>query len=101
MLHDPEHISILPFEAMSEEQRRQFETPPDETLWLEIGSRAFLRAVVAFSDPCLDNGWQVVQEGRYRYLVSCSNGFLVRMVLSEYLACEVGWRVRPGFSRGS
>jgi hypothetical protein len=39
------------------------------------------------------HGWIVVQEGRYRFLASTGDGILVRMVLSEYLACEVVWSV--------
>jgi hypothetical protein len=37
-------------------------------------------------------GWVVVQEGRYRFLTS-TGAVIVRMVLSEYLACEVVWSV--------
>ena len=36
-------------------------------------------------------GWVVVQSGRYRYTVSEEVGIRVRMVLSDYLACEAFW----------
>ena len=39
-------------------------------------------------DEC---GWVVVQPDRYRYAVVETGGVVVRMVLSEYLACEVVW----------
>lgn len=85
---DPEEVMILPLIAMTEGQRLDFETPPMLDGWPEIGSRAFLRAAGVGSDPNLDGGWQVVQEGRYRYLFSTTG---VRMVIGEYLACEVVW----------
>lgn len=35
--------------------------------------------------------WIVVQPGRYRYVAFVDDTVVVRMVLSEYLACEVIW----------
>lgn len=90
----PAHVSFGPLTSMEEHQRHQFENPPGERLWPEVGSRAFERMALAFAmgGPAgLTNGWQVVQPGRYRYLVSYSEGVDVRMVLSEYLACQVIW----------
>lgn len=89
-LAEPQSVSIVLLGTLAEEQRRSFETPPVEDVWPELGSRAFSRAVVAFGNVFLDVGWQVIQAGRYRYLVSHSHSF-VRVVLSEYLACEVAW----------
>lgn len=77
---------------MSEEQFRSFNTVPFEGLFPEIGSRAFLRTVVVSKNVfTYENGWLTVQEGRYRYSISWSDRIAVRMVLSEYLACEVIW----------
>jgi hypothetical protein len=88
-LGDPQHVSFIPACAMSPERFRSFETLHAEQLWPEIGSRAFLRAVVVGNEAFLDDGgWCVVQEGRYRYAVSQT---MVRLVLSEYLACEIIW----------
>jgi hypothetical protein len=36
-------------------------------------------------------GWITVQEGRYRFVAAAGAAAIVRMVLSEYLACEVVW----------
>jgi hypothetical protein len=47
------------------------------------------RMLIAGSD--VFNGWIVVQPGRYRYLAYVDSAVTVRMVLSEYLACEVVW----------
>jgi hypothetical protein len=38
-------------------------------------------------------GWVVVQEARYRFLTSTGGAVIVRMLLSEHLACEVVWSV--------
>jgi hypothetical protein len=42
------------------------------------------------SPMLVSEGWIVVQQGRYRYAAE-SDGSMVRMVLSEYLACQVVW----------
>lgn len=89
-LNEPERFFVSPLCTMSMEGIQQFNTPPIENIWPEIGSRAFMRAVGVNSDVYLDDGWQVIQPARYRYLVSDS-GSIVRIVLSEYLACEISW----------
>jgi hypothetical protein len=78
--------------ALSHEQRAAFEEPPDTPGWPEIGSRAFVNLLVA-GDKVFDpeSGWGVLQAGRYRYLVAQPGETIVRIVLSEYLACEVVW----------
>jgi hypothetical protein len=91
-LDDPKHIAICPLEEMSNATRLAFEEVPVESAWPEIGSRAFVGTVVAFGQGySQSSGWSRVQDGRYRYLVSYSQGPAVRIVLSEYLACEVSW----------
>lgn len=97
-LHEPERVSFAPICALSAEQLRSFETPPVETIWPEIGSRAFLHAAVVRPQVALHDAWHLVQPGRYRYLVSHSGPTVVRFVLSEYLACEVVW-FREGSAR--
>jgi hypothetical protein len=54
----------------------------------EIGSRACKRVCVVGKEAYVA-GWNVIQPGRYRYAVS--EGPAVRIVLGEYLACEVVW----------
>lgn len=77
---------------MSEEQMRAFKTPPVGSLLPEIGSRAFHNVLVIGNQVFTQEGtWQVIQKGRYRYSVSHSDGIQVRMVLSDYLACDVIW----------
>ncbi len=90
-LTEPERLLVSPLCTMSMEATQQFNTPPIENIWPEIGSRAFMRAVGVNSNVYLDDGWQVIQPARYRYLDSYSGGMIVRIVLSECLACEVSW----------
>jgi hypothetical protein len=90
-LFEPEYVAFAPVVVLSEDQMCVFELPPASSLWPEIGSRAFLRAIRRWPDPLVDD-WRIVQPGRYRYLVIQNGGILVRMVLSEYLACEVAWQ---------
>lgn len=89
-LEPPSVLDFAPVATMSDEQRRLFERPPSAdgpAVWPEIGSRAFFAA--SFGEPFED--WEVVQPGRYRYLVSTAGGVIFRCVLSEYLACWVNW----------
>lgn len=95
-LDEPTVVSFVPLQILSEEERLAFEllTADKLDLWPEIGSRAFLRAFGKSPDRLEHSGdWIVVQRGRYRYAVSEADGVIVRMVLSEYLACEVVWEM--------
>jgi len=90
VLDEPSESWIGPLAEMSETARRDFETAPEPSLFPEIGSRAFLRVIAMGGSGFALDDWQVVQEGRYRYLVSPSP-FLVRLVVGEYLAAEFRW----------
>lgn len=82
---------IHPICTFSEDARVEFENTGIDTLglWPEVGSRAMQRMLIA-DDQVFHNGWLVVQEGRYRYVVIQDIEFIeVRMVFSEYLACIV------------
>lgn len=88
---DPASVEIVPLTLMTPEGQDFFEQPEAGPLdiWPELGSRAFLRAPP--SGAQLDDGWQEVQEGRYRYLVGQSQGNFVHIVIGEYLACRIVW----------
>ncbi len=91
-LEEPEHVMIVPLMRMSAEQRGAFENLPESPGWPEIGSRAFVNMFVVGNDGYdAEGGWTVLQKGRYRYAVSQPGETVVRIVLSEYLACEVVW----------
>jgi len=91
--HDePTQVSFAPLVEMEEVQIRAFFAPTPSAGaggWPEINSRAFRRAAGALPSP--HDGWHVVQPGRYRYLVDGTDAAVVRMLLGEYLACEVDW----------
>lgn len=93
-LEKPTVVSFAPLQILSDREISAFEQLADVKLdlWPEIGSRAFLRALGKSPDRFpLSGDWIVVQPDRYRYAVAETGGVIVRMVLSEYLACEVVW----------
>jgi hypothetical protein len=89
-IDEPTSVVAVPLIVLSPEQRAPFEEPPETLGWPEIGTLAFINLLVA-GDKVFDSesGWSVLQEGRYRYLEPGET--IVRIVLSEYLACEVVW----------
>ncbi len=91
-LTEPANIGFYPIGSLSEDGRQQFETGGAAGLvsvWPEVGSRAMQRLAESWRGEA---GWLIVQPGRYRYIASADpEGVTVKMVLSEYLACEVIW----------
>jgi len=87
-LGEPSSLLCLPLESLSPDVRERFETPPSPSTWPEVGSRAMQRLAATFPAGA---DWILVQAGRYRYMTAVSDAVVVRMVLSEYLACEVTW----------
>lgn len=100
-VEEPDHFWVNALPNLSPEDRAYFEDVPEQDLWPEIGSRAFERdaVVVHFQVnggdaqplPLPHLPWIEIQPGRFRYATSYAEGLMVRMVLSEYLACEVRW----------
>ncbi|MGD9561075.1 MAG: hypothetical protein AB7F88_02515 [Pyrinomonadaceae bacterium] len=88
---DPTSVSIFPLALLEPEALDLFENDFRGELGMlpELGSRAFSRI---FTDGITAErpGWVTVQEGRYRYYVD-ETALCVRIVLSEYLGCEVIW----------
>lgn len=89
-LDEPDSFECIPLSLMSARNAEAFLDHQQTPFWPEIGSRAFIRACQETPTALADH-WQVVQKGRYQYLVSQSNGDFVRILLSNYLACEVRW----------
>jgi hypothetical protein len=89
--HAPNSVRIAPLCTMQDDARGRFETPLDVNVWPEVGSRAMQRLVVSPPRGTVSPGWVVVQDDRYRYLAVAEHSILVRIVVSEYLACEVVW----------
>jgi hypothetical protein len=89
-LDEPSSVAIAPLHCMTLGVREEFETPPISSIWPEVGSRAMQRLVV---DQPAASHWITVQPERYRYFTSVGDGVVVRVVMSEYLACEVVWEI--------
>ena len=85
---EPATFSVVPLELLDAASREAFETPPEVHMFPEVGSRAMLR-MVEHGVP--SPSWIVVQPGRYRFLASPGVPLQVRIVIGEYLACEVAW----------
>ena len=52
----------------------------------ESGEQSELRMLV--------NDWVDVQDNLYRYLaIDDTRGLVIRIVVAEYLGCEVAWRI--------
>jgi len=93
---EPVEVKFAPLQVLRGEERAAFGrlTPEKLDLWPEFGSRAFLLTFGKSPDRLKKSGdWIVVQPARYRYAVAETGGVLTRMILSEYLACEVVWEV--------
>lgn len=88
-LRPPNHLSWAPLHVSPESSAAAFLRPPEPTVWPEIGSRAFLRAAAEW--PLGSLGWVEVQPERYSYSVQQGEGVSVRILLRNYLACEVRW----------
>ena len=89
LLSDPAYVGFSPILVMSDEQKAHFGSEPESMLWAEVGSRMMQRMVNGDLQP---GGWVEVQPGTYRYAVyQLGNQTLIRMLLRDYLACEVAW----------
>ena len=100
MLGQPSHVLSCPISTMRTQEVAQFENIPSLSVWPEVGSRMFVRGALTFNDHengqgvYIDDGWQDVQDGVYRYAVVPLPGqMLVKTVIYEYLATEVAWDV--------
>ena len=100
----PDRLWCLPLQSLANEERERFEEPHFPELFGEVGSRATqrLQAVQAVLKSEVDgseqvirflvNNWLEVQAGFYRYLAfDTAEESVVRIVVSEYLACELAW----------
>ncbi|WP_198152689.1 hypothetical protein [Tsuneonella dongtanensis] len=89
---EPRSVWWRPIMLLTAGQLDHFEHGDDGALvpWPEVGSRAMMRMMMEGTNV-FGSGWLEVQQGRYRFLVSQDGGLRVRMVIREYLACEVAW----------
>jgi len=92
-LQEPDYLDFRPLCTMNESEREIFEGVGEEgglAAWPEVGSRAMQRLLIA-EGGVFSEGWVTVQEGNYRFHVSDENGMAVKILLREYLACQVLW----------
>lgn len=90
-LEEPAHIIVKPLLLMTEGERAAFDSQDEAAaLWPEVGSRAMQRMLVS-GENLFSEAWVVVQEGNYRFQINQSNGLSVKIVLREYLGCEIVW----------
>ena len=102
---DPDHFWYGSLDSLPPDQRDGFDAVHFQQMFGEVGSRGQQRMIVAqmnlqplesgegMTSHMLINDWVDVQDGNYRYLAIDDVGCVViRIVIREYLACEVGWR---------
>jgi hypothetical protein len=89
---------------MTNELRDSFDSPHQQQMFGEVGSRGIQRLLVTEMALRAENGeesvfslllndWVAVQEGYYRYLpINDVGGIVIRIVIAESLGCEVAWR---------
>jgi hypothetical protein len=100
----PQSFGWCPIPTLSSEQIDSFDAAHVVQTFGEIGSRSAQRMRVAqVALRSLETGelkteglliidWVDVQEGRYRYLAVDDHGEIrVKIIIREYLACEVTW----------
>lgn len=87
----PEHITFFPIETLTEEEQNSFFAVTELQKIPEVGSRAMQNLYLTQNGIPFDN-WIVVQEGIYQFSVTPTiENLKVRMVIWNYLACEVVW----------
>jgi hypothetical protein len=110
---EPDHFWCGPLAVMPQEMRETFEAPHGQEMFGEVGSRGLQRLLVTqivllshtgeeSEVRRLLNDWVDVQDGYYRYLaIDDFSGLVIRIVVAEYLACEVAWRIDESPGNGA
>ncbi len=89
-ISEPSSLWFGSLHSLSEAQKDQFFNVDSSQLLPEIGSRAFTRTInVAIP---FNPGWITVQEDIYEYYVHWEGEVRVRILIQNYLACEVVWQ---------
>ena len=88
-LGEPASVSVIPMSALSDTEQTAFLDFDHGSGWPEIGSRMMTRLLTGQD---LDGSWVVVQDGVYRFAATEGDGFIVRILIRDYLAAEVIWR---------
>ncbi|GHH09722.1 hypothetical protein GCM10008023_06750 [Sphingomonas glacialis] len=90
-LDEPVDVRITPITLMNEMDYEAFERDDYQlSVWPEVGSRAMNRLLLVGDDAFVE-GWLIVQDNNYRYRTSQDGGLRIRLLIREYLACDVLW----------
>ena len=87
-------VTVTTITQLSDQQRALFVANPEPTVLPEIGSRQFLSLLFVEGAGIYSEGWsdwKIIQPNRYQYVVEQEFGDSVRILLSNYLCCEVIW----------
>jgi hypothetical protein len=91
LLETPDHVTFVPLEHLTKEQRDAFEgvgAGVELSVWPEVGSRM---TVQLMDEEEMVGGWVTVKPGRYRYSIDWHEAVVVKTVIWEYLATETRW----------
>ena len=103
--NEPDYFWCGALETLPEEDRDAFDAVHIQQLLGEIGTRSMQRmyaAEVALQSESgkesvlklMVNDWVEVQDGYYRYLaIDDVDGVVIRIVIADYLACEIVWKI--------
>jgi len=102
---EPSHYWCGPLTSLDSDQQEDFDAVHIQQLLGEVGSRNIQRMLVTEitlvsptgelqKNQVIVNDWIDVQEGRYRFLaIDDTAGVIIRIVIADYLACEIGWGI--------
>ena len=100
---EPDHFWCCQLADLPNDMRESFDAAHVQQLFGEVGSRGIQRMLVTQLTlesesgeqselRLLVNDWVDVQEDQYRYLaIDDVGGLVIRIIVAEYLACEVMW----------
>ena len=102
---EPDHFWCGALSSLPQENREAFDSVHFQKVFGEVGSRNMQRLLVTQITRLSENGeqqnvkmiindWVDVQDDRYRYIAIDDMGqIVIRIVVAEYLACEVAWEL--------
>ncbi len=102
---EPDHFWCDPLSSLSDDTRESFDGLHIQQMFGEVGSQGSQRLFAAemtltpvdgsaqTAARLIFNDWLDVQDDYYRYLAIDDGGVIsIRIVIAEYLGCEIGWR---------
>lgn len=102
---EPVHFWCGPLLSLPQENREAFESIHFQQVFGEMGARNMQRLLVTQivrlnengeqqNESMIFNDWIDVQDERYRFIAIDDMGqIVIRIIVAEYLACEVAWEL--------